>query len=417
MVERARLTPRLVFEAACPASGERWISDTKIKGFGLRLWSTKSGGQKAFAIRISDAHSRKVRRTFDPSTSWRARFKFQHSNRVNAYGLGEYLEEAREWARDEIDRLKGRPTLRDEHWNRHRDAGELVLALTLNDAASARLKGLASKNASEDYIYQLNKLFALHIPDEMKCTPLGKLNPKHTARTLVRSDASPGNVRALRSFLSQIIERGAAFHGPLLRFHDEFAQEFVLQWERNRDVRYPELRRLRPTRYQSLFNALEADEEYWQQAMAIRLYFAFHAPLSRVLASQWQQVHKKYWYPYWPNEKELWFESREAIDDSISKLLVRVRNLGERDFGATAYWFPSRHGRNANHIRSVEHAWQRALRASQIRYYPLREFSRSFRDFYNPSYLVSFLRQYQQVFREVQNAAQVSKELSAIKKR
>jgi hypothetical protein len=290
------------------------------------------------------------------------------------------------------------------------------LSLTLNDAAEALLKGLKSKSASEEYVYQLDKLFALHIPEEMKRTRLGKLNPRRVAKTLVASEASPGNVRALRSFLSQIIERGASFHGPLLQFHDEFAEEFTAQWERKRDVRYPELRRLRPAKYQSLFAELEANEEYWQQAMAIRLYFAFHAPLSRVLAGQWEQIHKKYWYPYWPNEKELWFESREEIDASVSKLLIRIKDLGERDFGSTAYWFPSRHGRNASYIRSVEHTWQRALRASRIRYYPMREFSRSFRDFYNPSYLVSFLRQYKHVFRKVQNAAEVSKELLAIRK-
>jgi hypothetical protein len=90
--------------------------------------------------------------------------------------------------------------------------------------------------------------------------------------------------------------------------------------------------------------------------------------------------------------------------------------LGERDFDPTEHWFPSQYGHSTIHIRSIEHAWQRALRASRIRYFPLREFSRSYRDFYNPSYLSSFLQQYKELFRQVQNAAEVSKIIMSVKK-
>jgi hypothetical protein len=415
MVERARLTPQLVLEATCPDRGERWIADTKIRGFGLRLWSTKSGGQKAFAIRVSDLASRKVRRTFDIGRASRTKLSFRFSLRQPRYGLGDYLDDAREWAQDEIDKIKGRPTIQNENWSRHREAGELVLSLTLESAAESLLIGLTTKNASQNYTDQLHKLFALHVPEKIKRTPLGALNAKQVAKALVASKASPGNARALRSFLSQIIERGASFHGPLGRFHEEFAEEFARQWERHRDVRYPELRRFRAKKYQQLFDALESDEQYWQQAMAIRLYFAFHAPLSRILSGRWKQLHESYWYPYWPDEKELWFESRDEVGEEHRRILSTIRSFGERDFGPSDHWFPSQNSRSAIHIRSVEYAWQRALRASHIRYFPLREFSRSYRDFYNPSYLSSFLQQYKEIFREVQNAAEVSKKLIAIK--
>jgi hypothetical protein len=411
MVERARLTPQLVFEAKCPNQGERWIADTKIKGFGLRLWSSKSGGEKAFAVRVSDPNSRKIRRTFDVDNARRTKFEFVYLGRKNRFGLGEYLNEAREWARDEIDRIKHRPTIRDENWIARRTTGELVRSLTLQRAANALLLGLEANNASDRYRDQLHKLFSAHIPEGIKQTPLEKLNPKQVARAIVKANAPAGNIRVLRSFLSQIVERGASFDGPLGRFHDKFSNEFTKQWESSHDVRYPELRKFRADKYERIFHALESDETYWQQAFAIRLYFEFHAPLSRIMSGQWKQIHEKYWYPYWPNEKEFWFECRDDIKEGAQRLLAKISSLAERDFNGSNFWFPSRHARSVDHIRTVEHAWQRALHKCNVRYYPLREFSRSFREFHNPSYFTSFLRQYRETFREALNAAEVSKNL------
>jgi len=132
---------------------------------------------------------------------------------------------------------------------------------------------------------------------------------------------------------------------------------------------------------------------------------------TRILCGQWKQIHEKYWYPYWPTEKKLWFECREGIDENTEALLERVRQLGLRDFRSSNFWFPSDHARKVDHIRPVEHVWRCALRESHIRYYPLREFSRSFREFNNPSYYASFLRQHGPMFREAENMAKVSKHL------
>lgn len=415
MVERARLTPQLIFEARCPSKGERWIADTKISGFGLRLWSTRSGGQKALAIRVADPSSRKIRKTFNVGIAWRTKFDFAVTDRKNRFGVGEYLDEAREWARDEIDRIKSRPTLSDESSLQHLATKKLVRSMPLQRAAHALLIGLNVGNASQRYLDRLDKLFAIHVPEKIKRTPLAELKPARVAKAIVKANASAGNIRILRSFISQIVERAASFDAPMGRFHNEFASEFAAQWERTRDVRYPELRKLPAKKYQEIFRALEADEKYWQQAMAVRLYFVFRAPLNRVMSGQWKQIHDKYWYPYWPNEKELWFECREATEEA-QKLLDRIRKLGKRDFGGSNFWFPSRHPRTVEHVRSVEHAWQRALRKSRVRYYPLREFSRSFREFNNPSYYLSFLQQYGSTFREVQNAAEVSKRLKLLQK-
>jgi hypothetical protein len=64
MVERRLLTADFVNRATPPDLGERWIADTKLRGFGLRLWRTSSGEGKALAIRVVDTEGRSIRRTY-----------------------------------------------------------------------------------------------------------------------------------------------------------------------------------------------------------------------------------------------------------------------------------------------------------------------------------------------------------------
>jgi hypothetical protein len=65
MIERAILTKKFVDFAQQPKSGKTWIADTKLKGFDLRLWSTKSGGNRALSIRVLDSNGKPIRKTFD----------------------------------------------------------------------------------------------------------------------------------------------------------------------------------------------------------------------------------------------------------------------------------------------------------------------------------------------------------------
>jgi hypothetical protein len=238
MVHRAALTAKLVFDLKCPKAGELWVADTKIQGFGVRLWSTASGGQKAFAIRTATREGKISRKTFDTDRAWRTRFDFSYSDREDKFGLGEYLDEARDWANDEIDRAKGRLTGEEQGWIEYRAVGERVKSLPLGRAGEALLRGLRF-TASQKYLDRLDKLFANEIPENLKQTPLAKLKPTEVAKAIARRDLSAGNVRTLRSFVSQILERGASFHGPLGRFHDEFASAFSVRWDRVRKVRYP----------------------------------------------------------------------------------------------------------------------------------------------------------------------------------
>lgn len=411
MVERRLLTPQFVFAAKPPDKGERWISDTKIRGFGLRLWATKSGGAKAFAIRVSDPHGRHVRRTYDAKKNWRLRFAITYSGFENALGLGDSLESAREWARNEIDGIKGRATLSQEEHVRWRKVGAAVRKLPLGRAALSLLEGMRVRGLSEAYIDRLDKLFATNVPDRLKRSPLGSIKPKAVANALVNKSVPPANIRVLRSFIGQIFERGASFNGPLGRFRDELSIEFWKTWEKRLDVRFPELRNLNKDDYKVIFAEFQTEDARWQQAYCIRLFFEFGASLTRLMSARWAQILDEFWYPYDPEEKVLWFESRERITPVAQSVLDDARERALHTFPNTIYWFPSAFGRNVKHIRSVEAFWRTTLEKCGSRYYPLREFALSYRRASNPSYLISFLRQYGETFREVSNVAEVSKKL------
>jgi hypothetical protein len=60
--------------------------------------------------------------------------------------------------------------------------------------------------------------------------------------------------------------------------------------------------------------------------------------------------------------------------------------------------------------------WRKTLVDCDMRYYPLREFARAYRDPYCPSYIISFLRQYGEHFRKIGNTAELSKHLLAKRK-
>lgn len=416
MVKRAELTPKLVFEIECPKTGELWVADTKIAGFGLRLWSTASGGKKAFAIRTANSDGKIIRKTFDISKAWQTRWTFSYTDREDKFGLGEYLEDARHWARDEIDRIKGKLTGGEQAWIEHRAVGELVKSLPLERAGYSLLRGLKLNSASQKYLDRLDKLFANKTLKPFKETPLAKLKPRQIAEALVRSDLSAGNVRTLRAFVSQIFERGATFHGPLGRFHDEFASSFSTEWDRVRKVRYPALNKLSDKRYREVFDALESEANFWQQALAIRIYFEFRAPLIRVLRAEWNQIYEAHWYPYAPNEKKYWFECRESIEKDSARILDQIRTRGAHGFNTSSFWFPTNFPGRSGYIRSVEHVWRLTLRKCGLRYYPLREFSRSYREFNNPSYAISFLRRYKPILDKVQNVAELSKNVARARK-
>lgn len=402
MVTRRHLTPAVVDELRASTKGESWVADIAVKGFGVRLWNTQSGVQKAYAIRVSDHQGTSVRKTFhDP---WADIFDERDKS------LGGKLEDARHWARAEIRQLKF--TGDTEHiWAVARQkAQSFVKRQSLERAAQDLIIRMRLQGLSQRYVDRLDKLFSTYIPYRLKASELQNVNPKAVAKALISEWVSGPNARTLRSFLSQIFLDASASNHEFSEFPEQLSKSYWTLWEKYRDVRYPELRKLKKKDYRRLFRILEGASS-WQRAYAIRLYFKFGIPMQRVLAARWAQIVGDTWFPYAPGERLFWYAYGERLDAEALELIKKVHALVSDNFGPSAFLFPSPIKTNEP-IQTVQSVWREALETARIKYYPLKEFSRSYRNFNNPSYHRWLYDYLGEAFARGANTAELSKILS-----
>ena len=113
---------------------------------------------------------------------------------------------------------------------------------------------------------------------------------------------------------------------------EKLGREVRKQIRNKYGVKYPELINLDPAVHEELFKKLEENEEQWQQAYSIRLFFEFQAPLSRIMAARWCEIYEDHWYPYAPDERSYWFEARNILQIQQNFCLIKsnfkyARNL------------------------------------------------------------------------------------------
>lgn len=376
-MEKVHLTSSFVDAALPPERGERWIADTEIQGFGLRLWATNSGEGKAFAIRTFTTDGRIVRRTFDirKSSEYRCELIFDLESR----GLGSYLVSARRWACSEICRLKGLfPRLDRSEAVRVRKA-EQTLQSSVQKATENLLDDMRRRKLSDPYIDRLDKLFFIHLPKAIRSAPMAEVSPSQIATALSKANLAPTALRVLRNFVIRVFETAVPAKSSLLYFSREL--DDLLHGARSHCYNglFNQLEDFAEENYETLFQRLEAEKTYWQQGMCVRLFFEFWTPFHRLLGARWDGIVHGRWYPYPPSERRLNFRYGGLIDNRVAGLLDRVRRLGTEEFGASSYWFPSRFGRKFGHIRTVDTIWRDALYDIGARYFPLRKAALSYR--------------------------------------
>jgi len=132
--------------------------------------------------------------------------------------------------------------------------------------------------------------------------------------------------------------------------------------------------------------------------------------MSRLMQAQWWQIVDDRWFPYLPEEKVYWFESSEHLKEDAKRVLEKARARATGGLARSCYWFPSP-VRSGAPISTVQSLWQDVLEGAGLRYFPVWEFAQSFRPPNNPSYAMTVVRQYGRFFREMHNAAEVSKVL------
>jgi len=146
MVQRRLLTPDFVNNIRPPENGELWIADTKVRGFGLRLFASGGGG-KSYCVRITDETGMVVRKSFPKDRRYRRALRDAQAE----LRLGDLLEVARYWARGEIEELKHLDMTYYERRKHSRSIARFVRIMSLERAAQSLLRGMRVYGRGEAY--------------------------------------------------------------------------------------------------------------------------------------------------------------------------------------------------------------------------------------------------------------------------
>jgi hypothetical protein len=370
MPHRRQLTAAFVDRVALPANGERWVADTKVRGFGLRIWKCTRGEGKAYAIRTVSPAGKKVRRTYS-SSAWGEYF----FPRRGGSRLGNVLQHARSWARDEIDRISGRRTLDDENKLQRTAAKKAISNLTLDRLVKSRLRGMALRGLKQHYIDSVTKLYETVVPQNVKTKKALRVTARDIAAFLRKLDSRPGAARALRGFVGQVFEAAG-----------EYDHRFYKVLRDARTLYRPEYEWRRIQGYRKgasenvlfrLFKTLESESECRVQAAFIRLLFEFDAPADRLMRAEWSHIVKNRWFPWVPGERKYWNVHGRFIDERTKRLLEKLRAENQIEFGDSPFLFPSISSASG-HIRTYDALWRKTAAAHKLDPESLRELVRAF---------------------------------------
>lgn len=240
---KRRLTSQYVSRVRTPRKGERWIADTEVRGFGLRLWAGGRPG-KAFAIRMSNGRGGTVRRTV-------------------CAGYGPLLDHARGLARRIINESRGT----DRHKTARDKWIELIPFLTLNEWVE---KFLAVKKLERKDLTDLADLYNRLAEPTIGAVQLVHLTTEAVVACIRNvAKSTPGQARNLQSFLHQALAVAGQFHPNPRRIARRMNRH--PNYYRKRRADFPEIEL---SMYQDLYRRLLVDQDNRQ--VALFLLFAFH---------------------------------------------------------------------------------------------------------------------------------------------
>jgi hypothetical protein len=361
MVDRRLLTPEFINRTRAPARGERWVADTKVRGFGLRLWRREGVSGKAYCLRCADAKGRAVRRTFKRRRGKRG-------------GLGAWLEEARTWARDERDHLKDRLTIAQESYLNRLRSEEAFSRLTFRELAIAKLRGMEVCGRTSDYVTRCDKLFSQCVPRRLQDRRLASVKPEDIAGCLKKLDAKPGKARVLRAFIGQILKSSQEFHRGAWRLLEGAQELYSPDYDGRRLYDVPDV----PARkLEKLFRRLSEERTEVLQALYIRLLFEFDVPCEALLRARWEHFERSRWYPWLSDPRDRRRSRSRRVEAWTLPVLLRLSDHASRKSGTSSFLFPSMLSRTG-HMRTFQNYWSRIAAELSMKKYPLKKWVRAY---------------------------------------
>jgi hypothetical protein len=392
MQTKTLLTPELVDSVELPSQGERWISDSLIKGFGLRLWSGSRAGSKAYAIRIRDLNGRIVRETYDPNQSsawsmWRLRHLI-NDGEVAEPAFGDCLESARSWARRRIHWHKGGSIVAERRHKWRCRLAMRIQGMTFDELSDHIIRVMKRRGRSEDYIFNVMRLkhglssrTRLSTPEAMDVTAI--------ADEIISRDVSGGNARVLHRFVGQVY-KFANRYVDVDKKSEAINRRVARNIRRMNEPLYPAILDITDADFASFFQILERDAENWRSALAIRMYFETGAKMRPVLKAEWQRIVDDSWYPYLPKERKYWFSGAERLNEPALKILDLVKYRQASEGIQSDFLFPASGRARSGHVTTIHRYWAKVSSACGWNGLPLSHVVRKYKRRNTPSYFYSF---------------------------
>lgn len=348
---RRFLTEEFIDNLKAPASGEIWIADTEIKGFGIRLWAGRKYTSGAFAVRTTDQNGRAVRKTFDPykNQNWTWRLKKSDpsdfvvfTDNEAALKLSIFLDDAREWAKTEIGRLKGKlasekeeEAARNDYEKMREDFGDYLKKQSLGKLTELVIERGSCRGWSQRYQDRLRKAFYAFDKDgRIKNKTILELNEGILPGLIEKSNISPGNLRLLRSILNVVLwnihEMGG---GTIAAIYPRHARNF----NPKASEAYHEKFILED--YKKLFSTIHEIPFNWRSKICIEMCFYINTPVTCIMRGRWSHIIEATWLPYAPSERKNWYWTGQRIDQQFLEFLRRIRIHLIEEGISSDYWF------------------------------------------------------------------------------
>lgn len=369
---RRLLTKDVVDTAKPPQKNEYWIADTRIRGFGLRVWKSPSGKiKKSYALRIKGQNGKFKRETFLTTFAMVEKYNerqwesWWESNSpkitLNDITLGDVVEAARIWAQARRDTVFGRKFIGDDGTDfiRYISLAEEIKEQTealqnriktysFSKVKDIQLERLKFKGRSQDYLDRLDFLFEQHIAETLKSKNLFDIEFREVESAILNIN-EVSSIKKLRPFIGQLFElpreyglvcQTSAYDIREIKTPDRKIEcEFVLKQEN----------------ISRLFRYLEKIEDKWQQALCLRLYFSMKVPMSTLMSARWDQLEQG------NNETTIWrYGQKWKFDRIDNEFLYQLKDLHSH-FPESLHWFPSPSIHHSDHIKSVAVVWSRCL--------------------------------------------------------
>lgn len=368
---RRLLTKAFVDQLAPPKSGEIWIADTVLRGFGLRCWRNKKSSGAAFGIRKVDKDGRPVRKTFHP---WQDTWGFSWKLRTGqitycddgTIDLSSFLDDARRWAKRELDLLSGREATNEERaaseelrYQFREQTGPYLNNRELGDLVELIVSCAPARGWTQGYTDRLVHAFNMFDPSDSirKLTPLD-LSDGRLADLIEDSGLTPGNARLLRSLLNAVFQNVDDLGG--VSIYRVMPDRPLRLQSKSREIE-AFLDELRPSDLDDLLTCIRALDRDWRSRCCIELCIHFQMPVQRIMQGRWSRIVDASWVPYTAEERDSWSWRTARINRSEFECLRLAHESALAEDVASDFWFPKKTDPNRP-ISNLDRTWHAVLK-------------------------------------------------------